>query len=166
MSPSAATTLWPASPSISASARRPRSNRLSPPFGKCCIIILHPLFRFGITADLGVEDEKTGIQLVDVGTHAFTVPLQQRAPLGLGAAASIPEFRVKQHVPDRHTSRLQSAEKLDPHKDRGVVVASAGSISVGVRQQSDPLVVADRMGSQSGTLREFADLHACLSSRR
>lgn len=94
-----------------------------------------------------------------MGTHAFAVPFQYRASLCLGVAASIAKLRIKEHFPDRHAGRLQAPEKLDPEEDRGIVIALAGLVPVGIGQQPDPLVVADRMGRQSGTPCQFTDLH-------
>src|SRR5690606_5142118 len=117
MSPRAAMTLWPASPSISASARLPRSSRLSPAFGDCCVIFFHPLFHAGISGNLGVEDEKAGLQFGHMGADTLAVLFKQRTALRFRANAALPQGRVAQHFPNRHPGRFEAVEKFYPDQD-------------------------------------------------
>src|SRR5215475_13233518 len=117
MSARAAMTLWPASPSISASARLPRSSRLSPTFGDWCVIVLHPLFLAGISGNLGVEDEKAGLQFGHMRTDTLTVLFEQRAALRFRVDGALPQGRVTQHFPNRHPGRFETIEKFYPDQD-------------------------------------------------
>lgn len=54
---------------MASSLRRPRYSRVSLWLEKCCVIVFNPLFRSGVSADLGVEDEKVGIQFSDMSPH-------------------------------------------------------------------------------------------------
>src|SRR5579883_1715595 len=98
MSASAAITRSPPSPSISASARLPRSRLLSPASWICCVIFLHPVCRVAIAGDLGVQDEKVCLQVAHVGAHLVAMTFQQRATFALRLRAARPERRVAQHV--------------------------------------------------------------------
>ena len=71
---------------------------------------------------------------------------QQGAAVGFRAVAALPERGVAQHLPDRHAGRLQAAEEVDPDQDGGVIVPLARAVPVGIGQEPDPLVVADRVG--------------------
>ena len=117
----------------------------------------------GIAGDLAVEDDEAGGQFCNMGADGIAMPLQQGATLDFGAGAFFPQRCVAQHLADRHSGRLEPAQELDPGQDRGVVVTLAGTIAVGVGQQPDPLIVANRVGRQSATLRQLTDLHAHLS---
>src|SRR3981189_1435308 len=122
-------------------------------------MILAPCSRAGVASNLGVENEKAGLQFGNVGTDGRTVALQKLATLSLGAGAALPQCCVAQLVPDRHPGRLQTAEKLDPGQDRCVVVPLARLVAVSIGQQPDPLIVTDRMCCQSRAFRQFTNLH-------
>jgi hypothetical protein len=53
-------------------------------------MILHPLFGAGISGNLGVEDEKAGLQVNHMGANTFTVLFEQRATLRFRADAALP----------------------------------------------------------------------------
>lgn len=109
-------------------------------------MVFHPLFRLGITADLGVEDEKGCLKIGHMGAHLFPMRFQKNPPRRAGSSALIAQGRIAQHLADRHAGGLQPVQKPDPHKDRGVVVPLTRGVTVGARQQPDPLVVTERMG--------------------
>ena len=117
----------------------------------------------GISGDLRVEDEKAILQLGKPRPDAFAMPLQKRTSLGFRARSLLPQGRIIQHLADRHSRRLQAAEKFDPDQDRCVIVALPGPVAIRIGKQPDPLVVADGMGRQAGAFRQFADLHGSLS---
>src|SRR6266581_2276935 len=122
-------------------------------------MILVPCSRAGVASNLGVENEKAGLQFGNVGTDGRTVALQKLATLSLGADAALPQCCVAQLVPDRHPGRLQTAEKLDPGQDRCVVIPMARLVAVSIGQQPDPFIVTNRMGCQSRAFRQFTNLH-------
>ncbi len=109
-------------------------------------MVFHPLFRLGITSDLGVEDEKRGLKIGHMGAHLVPMRLQKNTPRRAGFGPLIAQGRIAQHLADRHAGGFQALQKPDPDEDRGVVVPLAGGITVDARQQPDPLVVAERMG--------------------
>ncbi len=119
--------------------------------------------RAGVAGDLGVEDDETGLQLGDPNPNPLAMLLEQLAALAFGSNALGAQRRVAQHLPDRHSRRFQAAEKFDPGKDGRVVVALLRSVSRGIGEQPNPLVIADRVGCQPRTPGEFADLHKRLS---
>jgi len=80
-------------------------------------MILHPLFPAGISSNLGVEDEKAGLQLGHMRTDALTVLFEQRATLCFRVDAALPQGRVTQHVPNGHPGRLEAIEKFHPGQD-------------------------------------------------
>lgn len=99
------------------------------------------------------------MQVSHVGADALAVLLQHVPALSLGDDAALPQGCVAQHLPDRHSGRLETAEERDPNQDRCVVVTLARLVPVGIGKQSDPLVIADGVSGQSRTLRQFANLH-------
>jgi len=106
-----------------------------------------PLLRAGIISGyLGIEDEKAGLKFSNMGADAVTVLLHQLATLRFRTDAFFPQSCISQHFPDRHPCRLQAIEERDPDQDRRIVITLAGLVSIGIRQQPDPLVVTDRMG--------------------
>src|SRR3569832_1619906 len=141
ISASAATTCSPPSPSISASARLPRSSRLEAVFGTFCIIVVHPLFDVGIAGDHGDEDEKKGLQLGDVSADKVTVAFQHFPPLRIRAALHA-TLRLAEHVADRQTGVFEATDELDPREERRIVVAPPRSVPDSVRNQPDTFVVA------------------------
>src|SRR3954468_20798051 len=98
MSAKAAMTFWPASPSIRASARLPRSSRLSFASKWDCVIVLHPLFHTGVSGDLGVEDEKTFLQFAKMRAYTRALLFQQRATFRLCRCAAASQGGVAQHI--------------------------------------------------------------------
>lgn len=101
-----------------------------------------------------------------MSADTLAVLFEQRAALRFRADAALPQGCVAQHFPDRHPSRFKTVEKFYPDQDRCVVVTLARSIPVGMGEQPDPLIVADGVGRQSRTLRQFTNLHECLLSSR
>jgi hypothetical protein len=106
-------------------------------------MFFRPLFHAGVTGDLGVEDKKTGVQIGHMSTYALAVLFEQRATLRLRAGAALPQDRITQHLPDRHSGRLQTIEKFDPAQNRCVIVPAARRIPVRAGDQPDPLIVTD-----------------------
>ncbi len=49
-----------------------------------------------------------------MGADALAMLFQHVASLHLRANAALPQSCIPQHVPDRHPSRSQTAEKFDP----------------------------------------------------
>lgn len=50
-------------------------------------------------------------------THSLTVLFKQDAALGLRIGAALPQSRVAQHFPDRHSGRFETIDKLYPGQD-------------------------------------------------
>ncbi len=123
---SAAITFSPAAPLIASGARPPRSSRVS----VCMAMVLRPLLRCGIAADLGVEDDKAGPRIGQMRTPPAAVPLRERALLGTGMVPLGAEPRMAQHFADRHAGDLQPVEAGDPDEDRLIAVAPAARIAI------------------------------------
>ncbi len=94
-----------------------------------------------------------------MSADALSVLLQRFATRCFRSEALFPQGCIVQHFADWHSSRLQAVEKLDPDEDRRIVVAVSGLVPVSLREQPDLLVVADRVGRQPRTFRQFANLH-------
>jgi hypothetical protein len=80
-------------------------------------MVCHPLFWAGITGDLGIEDEKAGLQLGNMSSDAFPVLFKQLPAFALCCRAPAPKSRVPQHLPNRHAGRFQATEKFNPNQD-------------------------------------------------
>lgn len=85
------------------------------------------------------------MQIGDMGADTIAMLGQQFAAFGLRCRTAFPQFGIAQHLADRHSGRLEAAEKLDPYENGCVVVTLARSVTVCVRKQPDPLVIADGM---------------------
>jgi hypothetical protein len=53
-------------------------------------MVIFPLFLADISGNLGVEDEKAGLQFGHMGTDTLTVLFKQRAALRFRADAALP----------------------------------------------------------------------------
>ncbi len=95
-----------------------------------------------------------------MGADAIAMRVQKVVAVVLGGRTRRSHRGIAQHVADRHPGRLQTAEKLDPDQGRGVVVAPAAAIAVGIGQQPDPFVIPDRVGRNPGSSCQFSDLHS------
>jgi hypothetical protein len=71
----------------------------------------------GVPGDLGVEDEKRGLEFGSMDADALTMLFQQFLPLRLRADAALPQSCITQHIPDRHPGRSQTPKELDPDQD-------------------------------------------------
>lgn len=121
--------------------------------------MVDPLCRAGVAGDLGVEDEQGVLKIGDMGTNALPMLFEQLTAFGFRARAAFPQGGIAQHVPDWHPGRFQPTYEFDPCQDRQVIVSLARTISVSMREQTDPLVVTDRVGGQPRAPGEFTDLH-------
>jgi len=80
-------------------------------------MVIFPRFLAGISGNLGVEDEKAGLQFGHMGTDTLTVLFKQRAALRFRADAALPQSCVVQHFPNRHPGRFETVEKFYPGQD-------------------------------------------------
>lgn len=83
------------------------------------------------------------MQIGDMDANTITMLFKQRKSLRFRFRTAFPQFGIAEHVTDRHPGRSQASEKLDPYEDGCIVVALARSVTVCVRKQPDPLVIAD-----------------------
>lgn len=81
-----------------------------------------------------------------MSANALPVLLQHFATRCFRSGALFPQGRIVQHFTDRHSGRLQAVEKLDPDKDRRIVVAVPGLVAVSIGKQPYLLVVANCVG--------------------
>jgi len=72
--------------------------------------------RAGIAADLGIEDEKAGIEFRHMGADAFAVPLQHFAPRRFRAALRT-QSGILKHLAYGHPGHFQAADESDPRQD-------------------------------------------------
>lgn len=120
----------------------------------------------GITVDFLVESEKARLQFGDLRAHGIAMRREQRATLGFGRAPGGAQFGVTEHALNRHAGRFQAAEKTDPFEHRTVVRALARRVARGVGNESDALVIADRVRRQTRERGQFAYLHVRFLHRR
>src|SRR4051812_46815419 len=80
-------------------------------------VISHPFFRLFIGGDFAVEDAKAGFEIGHMGPDTLTMLPKHLATLAERCFPATGKLCIKQHVADRHSGRLQTAEKLDPGKD-------------------------------------------------
>jgi hypothetical protein len=106
---------------------------------------IDPLCVIAITGDLGIEDEKTGLEFGHLGTYSLTMVFEQFTALGFRFDPTLAQARITQHVPDRHSGCFQPTKKFNPDQNRRVVVTMARSVTLSKREQPDPFVIADRM---------------------
>ncbi|MBB4003825.1 hypothetical protein GGR03_002906 [Aurantimonas endophytica] len=117
----------------------------------------------GIASDLGIEDEKAGLQFGDMGSDTLAMFFEHLPARRSGHVAFRTERRVAQHLADRHAGRFQAAEKFDPRQDGCVVVPLSRAVTISIGKQPDPLIIAKRVGRQTRPPCELADLHGSLS---
>jgi len=87
---------------------------------------------------------------------------QQLASGFLGCRTLGAKPGIAQHFLNRHAGRFEPAQELDPYKDGYVVDALTRSVSRRERKQSDPFVVANRMGRQARPFGDVTYLHGCI----
>lgn len=94
-----------------------------------------------------------------MGADPRTMLFEKLTAFGFRPHTTFSQGCIAQHVPDRHPGRFQTAEKFDPDQDGRIIVPLARSVPVSIGKQPDPLVIANGMGGQPRTLRQFTDLH-------
>jgi len=77
------------------------------------MILFRPLLT-GIAGDLCVEDGQAGLKLSDMSADVGPVLDKKFPSLRIGGRAFCTQVGVSHHVTDRHPSRFQAAEELDP----------------------------------------------------
>jgi len=113
-----------------------------------------------ITGDLAVKDGQARLQLGHMSPDMLAMPDQELFPFGLARHPLRPQRGIPNHIADRHAGCSQTAQELDPGQDRAVIFPLLGRSTRCPRQQTDPLVIAERMGRQPGASGKVADLHA------
>jgi hypothetical protein len=106
-------------------------------------MVLHPPVRSGISSDLGVEDEKTGLQLGDTRPNPLPMLPEQLSALAIGPAPLFAQRCIAKHFPDWHSGRLETTDKFDPGQDGCIVTALARRIADRPGQQADPFIITD-----------------------
>jgi len=116
----------------------------------------------GITSYLVVEDEKACLKFCHPESDLIAMFRQQLAPGFLGRRALRAKPGITQHFLNRHTSRFEPAQELDPCEDRSVIDTLTRTVSQRERQQSDPFIVANRIGRETRLLGDITYLHGCV----
>jgi hypothetical protein len=106
-------------------------------------MVFHPPVRSGISGDLGVEDEKAGLQLGDARPNPLAMLPEQLPALVIGNAPLFAQRRIAKHFPDRHSGCLETTDEFDPDQDGCIVAALARRIADRPGQQADPFIITD-----------------------
>jgi hypothetical protein len=103
-------------------------------------MVFYPPVRSRISGDLGVEDEKAGLQFGDTRLNPFAMLPKQFAALVIGHAPLLPQRRITKHFTDRHSGGLETTDKFDPGQDGCIVTALARRIAESPGQQANPFI--------------------------
>lgn len=117
----------------------------------------------GITGNLLIEDEETGLEFGHMSQDLFAMLFQYVGTLLVRRRAKLAQLGITNHVANWHARGFQAPEKFNPRQDGHVVIALAGVIALDVGQQSDPFVIADGIGRHTRTFCKFTDLHCQVS---
>lgn len=153
ISASASITACPASPSIRANWRWPRSYLVS-----LCMICPFVI----VAGNLAVQNGKGGLQFRDLRDDQIAALAQNRGALRPGLRPLLAQPCIMQHVLYRHARRFHMANEGDPDQRIRPVIAMPGRVAKGGRHQADPFVIADRMRAAPTAPGQFGNLHGNL----
>jgi len=116
----------------------------------------------GITGYLVVEDEKACLKLRYLQPDLISMFRQQLASRFLGRGTLGAKPGITQHFLNRHAGRFKPAQELDPCEDGSVIDPLTRAVARRERKQSDPFIVANRMGRQARLFGDVTYLHGCI----
>jgi|GEM_PF-2573118 len=109
--------------------------------------------------NLVIEGVEALLYLTQLGTNLVTVVFQQFAACFGSRGTLFTQLGISTHLAQRHPCGLQPSEKFDPDQNGEVIMPLPGRIPIDTRQQTDTLVIPQRISRQSGFAYILSNFH-------
>ncbi len=109
--------------------------------------------------NLVIKGVEALLYLAQLGTDLVTVVFQQFTACFGSRGTLFTQLGIATHLAQRHAGGLQPSEKFDPDQNGRVIMPLPGRIPIDTRQQTDTLIIPQRISRQSGFAYNLSNLH-------